>query len=165
MSDRPTVVAVFVARGAGVEPERVDAAVLEAGRGIVGDRYHAGVGTFSRWPGEGRAVSLIEQETIDAIRAETGIELSGGQHRRNLVTSGLRLADLIGRTFRISDNEAGPILRGTRLCTECRRPDNLLGHDRPLIKTSLRGRPGLRADVVRGGAIRVDDSIVLSDVR
>jgi hypothetical protein len=45
-----------------------------AGRGLAGDRYHAGVGSFSRWPDSGRAVTLIEQEAIEAILRETGID-------------------------------------------------------------------------------------------
>ena len=146
---------IWVAPAAGGAMVAVDSAVLEAGRGIVGDRYHAGAGTFSRWPGEGRAVSLIEAGAVEAILAETGLDLRAGQHRRNLVTRGVRLVDLIGRTFQI-----GPaLLRGTRVCYECRRPDNLLGHAEPLIKTALHGRPGLRADVVKGGVVSVGDLI------
>ena len=147
---------IWIAGEAGAAMRPLEAATLEAGRGIVGDRYHAGTGAFSRWPGEGRAVSLIEAETLDAILAETGLDLRRGQHRRNLVTRGVRLAELIGRTFKIGT----ATLRGTRVCTECRRPDNLLGHDRPLIKSALRGRPGLRADVVAGGRLRVGDAVV-----
>ena len=148
--------AIWLAAAAGDAMELAAAARLDAGRGIVGDRYHAGVGTFSRWPGEGRAVSLIEGEVVDAILAETKIDLRGGQHRRNLVTRGLRLPDLIGRLFTVGT----ATLRGTRLCTECRRPDNLLGHDAPRIKTALHGRPGLRADVVEDGLLRVGDAIL-----
>ena len=153
----PAVEAIWSAPAAGDPMRPVDVATLDAGRGLVGDRYHAGVGTFSRWPGEGRAVSLVEGEALDAILTECGLDLRHGQHRRNLVTRGVRLADLIGHLFRIGDD--GPILRGTRLCTECRRPDNLLGHDGPLVKDALRGRPGLRADVVSGGTIRVGDAV------
>ena len=137
----------------------VEFADLEPGRGLVGDRYHVGVGTFSRWPGEGRAVSLIAAETLNAILADTGLDLLNGQHRRNLVTRGVPLPSLIGKLFRVG----GATLRGTRVCTECRRPDNLLGHAEPLIKIALRGRPGLRADVVAGGVVRLGDAIVPLD--
>ena len=40
------------------------------GRGLEGDRYFHGVGSFSRWSGEGRAVTLIEAEAIEAVLAK-----------------------------------------------------------------------------------------------
>ena len=55
---------------------------LVPNRGIEGDRYFLGVGSFSRWPGSGRALTLIEREAIDAIVFEYGIDLRDGLSRR-----------------------------------------------------------------------------------
>ena len=143
---------IHVAPTAGAPLVAVEAATLDVGRGIVGDRYHAGVGAFSRWPGEGRAVSLIEAEAVEAILAETGIDLAGGRSRRNVVTRGVRLLDLIGRTFAVG----GAVLRGTRECTACGRMDRLVA---PGAFAAMKGRGGLRADVVAGGVVAVGDGL------
>jgi MOSC domain-containing protein YiiM len=125
-----------------------------AGRGLEGDRYFAGIGSFSRWPDSGRAVSLIEWETIDATARETGIDLFEGRSRRNLVTAGVRLNDLVGKRFRIG----GAMLRGSRLCAPCRYLERLIG---PGLYDALKGRGGLRADIWESGPITVGDALTL----
>lgn len=124
-----------------------------AGEGLEGDRYQRGTGSFSRWPGAGRAVSLIEGEALDAVFDETGIDLRPGQSRRNIVTRGVRLPDLVARRFRVGT----AVLRGERLCLPCAYLDRLAG---PGVFAALRGRGGLRADVIEGGVIRVGDAVV-----
>ena len=145
--------AIYLAPSAGAAPVRVDESRAVAGRGLEGDRYFLGVGSFSRWPGEGRAVTLIEQEAVDAVLAETGIDLREGRSRRNVVTSGVRLNDLNGRKFRIGESV---VVRGARLCAPCRHLERLVG---PGTYDALLGRGGLRADVVQGGIVRVGDGI------
>jgi MOSC domain-containing protein YiiM len=124
-----------------------------AGEGLEGDRYQVGQGSFSRWPGDGRAVSLIEIEAVEAILRETGIDVAAGQSRRNIVTRGVRLAGLNGRRFRIGT----AVFRGTRLCAPCGYLERLVG---PGTFAALKGRGGLRADIVEGGVIRAGDEIV-----
>jgi MOSC domain-containing protein YiiM len=123
-----------------------------AGGGLEGDRYALGTGAFSRWPGSGRAVTLIEREAIDAILRETGIDLANGQSRRNVVTEGVELASLNGRAFRIGT----AVLRGARLCAPCAYLERLAG---PGVFDAMKGRGGLRADVVEPGVVRVGDSV------
>ena len=62
------------------------------GRGLEGDRYFHGRGSFSRWPGEGRDVTFVELEAIDAILRDHGVDLHEGRSRRNIVTAGGSLA-------------------------------------------------------------------------
>ena len=132
----------------------VSVAAIEAvaARGLAGDRYYLGIGAFSRWPGEGRQVTLIEAEAVGDILAESGIDLSEGRHRRNIVTSGIRLADLKERRFRIG----GVLLRGERLCAPCRYLDKLVGERAFEV---MKGRGGLRANIITGGMIHVGDTI------
>ena len=120
--------------------------------GFEGDRYANGTGAFSRWPGSGRAVTLIEREAIDAILRESGIDLSRGLSRRNVVTEDIELACLNGKLFRLGD----AVLRGARLCAPCRYLERLAGTG---VFDAMRGRGGLRADVVEPGALRVGDPI------
>ena len=142
--------------GPGRRVPLVEASEIRAvpGRGLEGDRYFAGIGSFSRWPGSGRAVSLIEAEAIDAVRAEHGIDLSAGHSRRNLVTRGVRLLDLDGRAFRIGT----AAFRGVRPCAPCAYLERLVG---PGTFDALKGRGGLRADVIEEGVIRAGDVLVL----
>jgi MOSC domain-containing protein YiiM len=147
---------IYLAPAAGAAPSAVAAASAVAGRGLEGDRYFLGVGSFSRWPGEGRAVTLIEQEAIDAIRREQGIELRDGRSRRNFVTTGVVLAELVGRRFRLG----GALLRGARLAAPCRYLERRVA---PGTYEAMKGRAGLRADVLEGGIIRVGDLVELVD--
>lgn len=118
-----------------------------AGVGVDGDRYAAEACP----PGE--AITLIEEETIDAVRRDHGIDLDLGQARRNVVTAGVPLNHLVGATFR-----AGPVvLRGVLLARPCTHLARLNGI--PRLRDALVHRGGLRADVIVGGRIRVGDPV------
>jgi MOSC domain-containing protein YiiM len=149
-----TVRAIYLAPSAGAAPVRVDEARAVAGRGLEGDRYFLGVGSFSRWPGEGRAVTLIEEEVVEAIRSECGIDLGDGRSRRNLVTAGVALAGLVGKKFRIGE----ALLRGARLAAPCRYLERRVA---PGTYDAMKGRGGLRADVLEGSVIRLGDGLML----
>jgi MOSC domain-containing protein YiiM len=153
MTCKPGFVAgIYVTHGAGAAPVAVESACAVAGRGLEGDRYFSGCGTFSRWAGEGRAVSLVAGEALAAALAAGGPDIRAGQHRRNLVTRGIDLTSLIGRQFRLGQ----AILRGTRECTVCGYLNRVSGLP---VAEALRGRGGLRADIVADGIIRVGDEI------
>ncbi len=123
-----------------------------AGKGLEGDRYYLKTGTYSKTPGTGREVTLIEIEAIQALRREYGIDIDAAQARRNILTRGVALNHLIDQDFAVGE----AVLRGTRLCEPCAHLEKLT------LKGVMRGlihRGGLRADVVRGGIIRVGDTI------
>jgi MOSC domain-containing protein YiiM len=125
------------------------------GRGLEGDRYATKLGTYSNEPGSGRELTLIEIEAIEALQRDYGIALQAGLCRRNLVTRGVYLNHLVGEQFSVGS----VVLRGARLCDPCAHMEKLT------IKGALRGlihRGGLRAEIVKGGMIRVGD-IVKSD--
>ncbi|MEZ5098918.1 MAG: MOSC domain-containing protein [Thermoleophilia bacterium] len=155
-SGRGRVAAIWVratANGTPVALERVQAV---AGAGLEGDRYRAGVGTFSDLPGSGRHLTLIEAEALDALARETGIQLDAAASGRNLVTEGIDLNALVGHRFRI-----GPVeCVGTRLCEPC---DHLAQRTEPGVLRGLVHRGGLRADVLVDGEIAVGATIVPLD--
>jgi MOSC domain-containing protein YiiM len=152
------VEAIYVTPAAKADMLPVPRVTAVAGRGLEGDRYFLGVGAFSRWPGEGRALTLIEAEAVEAILAETAIDLSAGRHRRNLVTRGIRLPDLMGKAFHIG----GATFRGSRLCLPCRYLEPLVA---PGLYAAMRGRGGLRAEIIAGGAVAVGDEVTPVDVK
>jgi MOSC domain-containing protein YiiM len=123
------------------------------GRGLEGDRYFHQVGTYSNHPGSGREVTLIEAEAIEALAGETGIVLDPGASRRNIVTRGVPLNDLVGLRFRVGE----VLLEGTRFCEPCR---HLEGLTKKGVMAGLLHRGGLRTVIVEGGTIRVGDPIV-----
>jgi MOSC domain-containing protein YiiM len=130
------------------------------GVGLRGDRYAAGTGFYSQRPTDpgAREVTLIEAETLDALRDELGIALGVAEHRRNLTVRGVRLAELLGQRFSVGD----VVLEGVRDCPPCEHLELLTGKRvlRPLLE-----RGGLRARIVVGGAIHVGDDVRLAESR
>ena len=124
-----------------------------AGKGLVGDRYFKGIGTYSNKPGGGREITLIERESLDAMKRDLKIELGPIQSRRNIVTIGAPLNHLVGRQFRLGRDV---VLQGVRLCEPCEHLESLTSRG---VNDGLVHRGGLRADIVRGGKIKVGDAI------
>lgn len=124
-----------------------------AGRGLEGDRYFAHTGTYSETPGSGREVTLIATEAIAEAEGEYGVKLAPGDSRRNIMTRGVALNDLVDKEFRVGD----VVLRGTRLCEPCDYLQGLVGQEN--LTKSLVHRGGLRCDIVTGGMIRVGDAV------
>ena len=147
-----TLVSIHVAPAAAVPIRTVREARVVPGKGIEGDRYFDGRGTWSSHPGAGREVTLIEIEAIEAVRREHGIELAAHDARRNLVTRGVPLNHLVGREFRIGEAR----FKGIRLCEPC---IHLEGLTRKSVKAALIHRGGLRAEVVREGTLRAGDVV------
>ena len=124
--------------------------VAVADRGLEGDRYFHNRGSFSHWPGRGRNATLIEAEVLASLPANCAI--SAAQARRNIVTSGVRLNNLVGQYFQVGE----VVLYGVRLCDPCSHLEKLT---RPGVMSALAGRGGLRADIIESGVIRVGDVI------
>ena len=122
-----------------------------AGIGLEGDRYAEQNGKYSQTPGTGREVTLVEREAIEGVRAD-GVELADHETRRNLLTEGVPLNHLVGRTFRVGD----VVLRGVRLAEPC---SYLARLTRPGVSRALVHRGGLRADIVEGGTLHAGDAI------
>jgi MOSC domain-containing protein YiiM len=129
-------------------PEPVERVEVIAGQGPLGDR------NFAAEPAErhGKDLTLIEAEALEAMVAETGIELSHEESRRNVLTRGVRLNDLVGRRFQVGEVECV----GVVLNEPCA---HLEGLTRPGVLKGLVHRGGLRANVLRGGAITVGDEV------
>jgi MOSC domain-containing protein YiiM len=130
-------------------PDRVDAVEVLAGQGPRGDRYFAEAPVERE---EGRDLTLIEAEALEAFTAESGIPLSHEESRRNVLTRGIRLNELVGKRFAVGDVECV----GVELCEPC---SHLQGLTRDGVLRGLVHRGGLRADVVAGGTIATGDEI------
>ena len=149
-----TLQAIQIAPKAGEAVQNCDAVTLEAGIGILGDRYASKQGSWSEVEGNGREVTLIAQEDLDAVAAEYGIQFSHEQTRRNLLTQGVPLNYLVGKRFWIGN----VLLGGKRLCEPCNTMATRSGHG-PAGLSAMLHRGGLRCEVLQSGLIEVGDSI------
>lgn len=151
---RGTVVAIHIAPEAGVDVQRRERVDAVAGRGLRGDRYFAGEGTYSASARDvPREMTLIESETLAALEREVSIELSPGAHRRNVTTEGVALDRLVGERFRVGD----AVCEGVELCEPCSYLERLLGIDE--LYDALVHRGGIRARIVESGSIAVGDEV------
>jgi hypothetical protein len=144
-----TVAGILVAAQAEAPLRRVDSVVALPGRGLEGDRYADGRGTFSA-PGRGYEVTLVEADVLNAI------ELSWEDARRNIVTTGISLNALVGRRFRIGSVTCV----GRRLAEPCSHLEKLA---RPGLLRPLVHRGGLRADILTDGTITTGDEVAVAD--
>ena len=139
--------------GAAAEPmRRVPAAAAVAGLGLAGDRYALGGGTWAQYPDLEKQLTLIDREAVTEVAREVGAELSPGDTRRNLVTTGIDLPSLVGQWFTVGD----ALLFGMKRCPPCTHLERLTGLR--LVKAMVH-RGGINAAVFAGGGITEGDVV------
>ena len=128
------------------EVEEVEAI---AGKGLKGDRYFDDGNEAHDATLE---VTLFSAEGLEAGRVESGLDIVAEEMRRNLMTEGVTLPDLLGRRF-----SAGEVVfEGLERNPPCAHLQRLAG--KPLLKPMIENG-GIRARIVKGGTIRVGDEI------
>ncbi len=130
-----------------------------SGRGLEGDRYFSGTGSYSQkadFAHAGREITLIEAEALEAVLRgdrksadDRGVLVAPEESRRNIVTRGVPLNHLVDREFFVGEVR----MVGTRLCEPCKYLENLLA--RPGVLLGLIHRGGLRARIIRDGQVEV----------
>ena len=124
-----------------------------AGRGLEGDRYADGAGTFSPRGAHrpGYELTLIAAEVVEELTARDA-QLDFASTRRNVLTRGIDVNALVGREFTIGDVRC----RGLRLAEPCAHLERIAGPGllRPLIH-----RGGVRVDILTNGTMRVGSTI------
>jgi MOSC domain-containing protein YiiM len=137
---RGSVEGIHIAPDESVLPSPVGE-VEVTGEGVVGDRY-----------GDSRDLTLIEAEALEGLRHDTGIVLTAAESRRQVLTRGIRLNELVGKRFAVGGVEC----QGQELCEPCSHLQSLTYAG---VLRGLVHRGGLRADIVRGGRIAVGDEV------
>ncbi len=122
-----------------------------ANQGVVGDRH------FQEFNDPYNQLSLIESENIDYYNIKYGLNIPYLDFRRNVVTKGIQLNDLIGKKILVGKVE----LEGIDLCRPCRHLTEVLGQD-SILKEFLR-RGGLRCQVLSSSNIKIGDKIKVLD--
>lgn len=148
-----TVVNLFIAPEAGAPMRAVEAVRAVPGRGLEGDRYFEAAGSFSRWPGAHREVTLIAEEALAEMAREAGVVLPPEASRRNVLVRGVPLNDLVRQTFWVGAVQ----MEGIRLSQPCKYLVRLTGE--PGLLPGLIDRGGLRARLLNEGVLRVGDAV------
>ncbi|GAC1362997.1 MAG: MOSC domain-containing protein [Ktedonobacteraceae bacterium] len=156
MNERPVwegeVVGIYIAPAATEPMQPLQEASLVAGRGIEGDRHYVHGETVSDEEDPSYEITLIESETIEALRHETRVPVSAEKLRRHIVTRGFAVGHLVEREFQIGEAR----LRGLSLYEPSPQLMESVGHK---IAVSLIHRGGLVAEILSGGVVRVGDLI------
>jgi MOSC domain-containing protein YiiM len=150
---RGSVAGIFVAPESAANMIAVPQVRAFADRGLEGDRFFR-----SAWSAVNRsdkAVSLIEDEVLDLAAAELGLKSIAQLTRRNIVTCGVPLVELLHKEFTVG----GVRMHGMRLFEPC-------GHlvkvsKLPGIFNALNHRSGLKAAILSDGVISVGDKVAL----
>ena len=124
--------------------------VLE-NKGVVGDRH------FDEFNDPYCQLSLIESENIDFYNSKYNLNIPYVDFRRNIITKGIRLNDLIGKKFLVGNVK----VEGIDLCRPCRHLTEILNQQN-ILKEFLR-KGGLRCQILSSSIINVGDKIRVLD--
>lgn len=142
---------IFVTTQGGATMQSVEQVEAVVDGGLLGDRYQTHVGYYSGI--DECEVTLIEGEALDDILRQTGIQVTQGEHRRNIVTRGIRLHELAGKRFVIG----GATLEYDRPRPPCHYLETIT--ESSMTRALAGGRGGICVRVVKAGVIRVGDAI------
>ena len=140
---------IYISPDAGSPMLRIDSVEVKNGLGLVGDRYASRKGFWQNIPNPasiGRDVSITKSSDV------VGSGFSESETRRNIfVSGGLRLTDLIGKSFYIGE----VLFFATEECTPCKRPSDLCG--KPGFARAMKEKGGIRGRAMSDGTIKVGD--------
>lgn len=147
------VVSIFIAPAPSGSMVSVPEARAIADRGLEGDRFFRDSWNVANRPD--KAVSLIEEEVLKLAAKELGVASIADKTRRNIVTGGVPLVELLQREFVLGN----VVMRGIRLFEPCGHLEKV--SKVPGIFKTLERRSGLKAAILSDGVIRVGDKITL----
>ena len=127
--------------------EEVETIEVLANKGIVGDRH------FDDNNEPFCQLSLIESENIDNYNTKFGLNISYVDFRRNIITKGIKLNNLVGKKFQIGNVK----VEGIDLCRPCKHLSEMLNQDN-IIKEFLK-KGGLRCQILSSSIIHTGDEI------
>ena len=131
--------------------QEVESIEVLANKGVVGDRH------FDDYNDPYCQLSLIESENIDYYNTKFGLNIDYVDFRRNIITRGIELNNLVGKKIQIGNVE----VEGVDLCRPCKHLTEIL-NQRNILKEFLR-RGGLRCQILNSSKISVGDNIKIID--
>lgn len=140
------VKAIFISPAAGAPMQEITEVKALAGRGLQGDRYATGEGSFNKGRQGARQVTLMNSIFFEG----SGFKFKDS--RRNIFVEGVELMWLFEREFQIGTAR----FRGVKYCPPCDRPSKLSRNQKSFKRTFF-DRGGLIAEVINYGFIKVGD--------
>ena len=147
----PEVYKLGISNKSNQQINEVNSIDVLANQGVVGDRH------FKEFNDPYNQLSLIESENIDYYNIKFGSNIPYLDFRRNVVTKGIQLNDLVGKKLLVGNVEVEVV----DLCRPCRHLTEVLGQDN-ILKEFLR-RGGLRCQVLSSSSIKIGDKIKVLD--
>jgi MOSC domain-containing protein YiiM len=141
----PVLTSIHVAKATRLPMRSVERVTVEAGRGIVGDRYH---GTRHRH------VTVQSATALAAATAAYGAEVPAALTRRNLTVDEGEVPTAPGSRIRVGE----VLLEVVRVAAPCKLLDDTIGRG---AQEALRRRGGSVCRVLEGGEIAVGDPVEL----
>jgi MOSC domain-containing protein YiiM len=143
----PKVVEIAISKNSRGEMKNVDSITTISGKGIVNDRH------FKHNNEKISQITLIEIENINHYNQISGTSILPKDFRRNIITEGIRLNELIGSEFFIGNVK----VKAHDLCRPCKYLQESL-KQKNLVKELLH-KAGLRCEILTTGKIFVGDKI------
>lgn len=137
----------------------VSRAAAYVGRGLSGDRYARGGGSYNQGQAGKRQITLMHDLAFAGQKLYTF-----SQSRRNLLISGdnIELAWLLAKGHSITIGDV--VLKLVGYCDPCHVPTQIAGRSREdSFRKIFWERGGVIAEVARGGIIKVGDSVMAPD--
>jgi len=123
--------------------EEVNEIRCVAGRGVERDRFFDHKEHY-----KGQITFFADEVYRDLLASFTVREVAPSAFRRNVITRGMDLNELIGREFEVQ----GVRFFGTEECRPCYWMDRAFA---PGAEAAMKGRGGLRAKILTDGTLRV----------
>ena len=141
------VLKICLSTNSGSIMQEVNEVSLFKNRGILEDRY------YSENNDSDIQLTLIEKENIDFYNQITNSDIPYIDFRRNIITEGVKLNDLVNKDFFVGDVK----VRGHRLCEPCKYLQDKL--KQPNLVKNLVNKGGLRCEILSDGKISIKDKI------
>lgn len=141
------VIKIGIASFNGNKIKEVSSVEALKNEGLVGDRHSRKNNDIAE------QITLIESENIDAFNKELKTNIDYKDFRRNIITEGIKLNDLVGKTLLIGKVK----IKAHDLCKPCKHLQEIVKQDYLLKKLMFRG--GLRGEILSSGKIKIGDII------
>tara|TARA_B100001123_G_C15237221_1_gene997626 strand:+ start:103 stop:570 length:468 start_codon:yes stop_codon:yes gene_type:complete len=141
---------ICIAKKSGETMQNVTNIEIIANKGIINDRY------FNDNNDKDIQITLIESENIDYFNEKSKTNIPYVDFRRNIITKGIKLNELIGKEILIGKVR----IKGHRLCDPCKYLQDKLQKENLFNNLAyLHNRGGLRCEILENGSITLNDSI------
>jgi len=141
------VIEIAISENSGKVMKNVDSVESIAGKGLLNDRH------FKEYNEKKSQITLIEIENINYYNQTSGTSIPSKDFRRNIITEGISLNELVGSEFFIGVVK----VKAHDLCRPCKYLQEKLKQNN-FIKELLR-KGGLRCEILNNGDINVGDTI------